>query len=65
MDDGIVINAVTRETFLSGVEKALTMTSAELIRKRKEAAKLNSWSERVNSIAEFLSGVNMKMSQEL
>jgi glycosyltransferase involved in cell wall biosynthesis len=57
-DDVIVINAVTKETFLSGVEKALTMTSAEMIKKRKEVARLNSWSERVNSIADFLSRLN-------
>jgi len=57
-EEFIVLNASTNETFLSGVEKALTMTSAEMIKKRKELARLNSWSERVHSIADFLSGLN-------
>jgi len=58
LEDFIVLNATTKETFLKGIEKALTMTSTEMIKKRKEVARLNSWSERVNSIADFLSGLD-------
>jgi len=57
MDTVIVFDVATKEAFLTGVEKALTMTSAAMIKRRKEVARLNSWEERVNAIAEFLSTV--------
>ncbi len=53
----IVLNATTKETFLAAIERATSMTSAEYVRRRKDVARLNSWDQRVSTIAEFLSTV--------
>ncbi len=57
LEDVIVINAATKETFLAAIERASLMTSPADVRKRKETARINSWEERVGAIAEFLSTV--------
>lgn len=53
-DESIVRNVKTNVDFLNAIEAALKTNSHGDIRKRKEAARQNSWEERVNEIGKFL-----------
>ncbi len=56
-NEDIVINATTREDFLHGIERALTLTTRGHVSRRRELARLNSWEQRVNSMATFISAL--------
>ena len=53
-DRDVVINCASAAEVLAGIEEALSRDSAELASKRKEIARLNSWSERVRQIDSIL-----------
>jgi glycosyltransferase involved in cell wall biosynthesis len=56
-DEAIVINANTKEEFLSGIERALAKNSDEDIQQRLTVARRNDWSQRVVDMAGFLSTI--------
>lgn len=57
LEEFIVLNATTKENFVEAIGRASTMMFVEYVAKRKEVARRNSWQERVNAIAEFLSTI--------
>jgi glycosyltransferase involved in cell wall biosynthesis len=53
-DRDVVINCTSPQEVLAAITDVLSKDSAELVRKRKEIAKRNSWSERVSQIDAIL-----------
>ena len=53
-DRDVVINCTSPQEVLAAITDVLSKDSAELVRKRKEIAKRNSWSERVRQIDAIL-----------
>lgn len=56
-DEGVVVNCTSKEEFLDAIASALINDNEELVRRRIDIARQNSWNARVQEMASFLGKV--------